>query len=92
VKWVRRDPAGTSLHQRDEWRMPSYQAAGVQTAVDVQGIGTEAPDYTKLQQQPSYYSQSYGDIEVRVNHRSNLASTNITTTTAPPTVVSTPRN
>jgi hypothetical protein len=52
VRWTRRDPAGTSVY--------SYDGVSTsQRALDVQGVATEAPDYARLQQNQSYYTQHY---------------------------------
>ncbi|HEY0380275.1 MAG TPA: S8 family serine peptidase [Pyrinomonadaceae bacterium] len=59
LKWKRYDPSQTSVHIHDDSGLPSSTGGMVQRAVDLQGISSEAPDYTKLQQDPSYYNQSY---------------------------------
>jgi hypothetical protein len=59
VKWRRTDPPKTNVHLHDEWSLPAYMGDKVQMALDLQGISTEVPDYTRLQQNPGYYNQTY---------------------------------
>ncbi|HKQ54056.1 MAG TPA: hypothetical protein VJT74_16890, partial [Pyrinomonadaceae bacterium] len=59
LKWRRTDPENTSTHDHDEYSLPSSYGGKVQMALDLQGIATEVPDYTKLQQDPAYYNQTY---------------------------------
>jgi YD repeat-containing protein len=59
VKWMHRDPMSTSAQKYDPDQGPLGTANNVQLALDVQGIATEAPDYARLQQNQSSYSQSY---------------------------------
>jgi YD repeat-containing protein len=59
--WKRHDPQGTSVHLNDYSTSSQNTPRLRQLALDAQGIATEAPDYVRLSQNQSYYTQSYSN-------------------------------